>query len=125
MSMSGLGQHIEFAQNFSALTNSQHARDIAHESAISASKAQKNTERLYMVVQAMWELLREKVGLTDTDLEAKIHEIDLRDGRLDGKNANQTAAHACRKCGRTILSGQSVCSWCGAQFEGGAFSHAR
>ena len=123
--MSGLGQHIELAQNLAALTNSQNARDIAHESAISADKAQKNTERLYMVVQAMWELLREKVGMTDADLEAKIHEIDLRDGRLDGKDASQTATHACRQCGRTILSGQSVCSWCGAQFEGGAFSHAR
>ena len=123
--MSGLGQHIELAQNFAALTNSQHARNIAHESAISASKAQKNTERLYMVVQAMWELLREKVGLTDSDLEAKVQEIDLRDGRLDGKDANLTATHACRQCGRTILSGQSACSWCGAHFEGGVFSHAR
>ena len=124
--MSGIGQHIiEHAQNFIAQVDAQHARDIARESAMSSDKARKNTERLYMVVQAMWELLKEKAGLTDADLEAKVQEIDMRDGRLDGQDLTQTVPLTCRQCGRTILSGQSQCSWCGAQVECSPFTHAR
>ena len=33
--MSGLGQHIEYAQNFIAQVDAQHARDVARESAMS------------------------------------------------------------------------------------------
>ena len=123
--MSGLGQHIEYAQNFIAQVDAQHARDVARESAMSSDKTRKNTERLYLVVQAMWELLKEKAGLTDADLDAKVQEIDMRDGRLDGQDSTQTDPLTCRQCGRTILSGQAQCSWCGTQAEGGPFTHAR
>ena len=123
--MSGLGQHIEYAQNFIAQADAQLARDVARESAMSSDKTRKNTERLYLVVQAMWELLKDKAGLTDADLDAKVQEIDMRDGRLDGQDSTQTAPLTCRQCGRTILSGQAQCSWCGTQAEGGPFTHAR
>ena len=123
--MSGLGQHIEYAQNFIAQVDAQHARDVARESAMSSDKTRKNTERLYLVVQAMWELLKDKAGLTDADLDAKVHEIDMRDGRLDGQDSTQTDPLTCRQCGRTILSGQAQCSWCGTQADGGPFTHAR
>ena len=123
--MSGLGQHIEYAQNFIAQVDAQHARDVARESAMSSNKTRKNTERLYLVVQAMWELLKDKAGLTDADLDAKVQEIDMRDGRLDGQDSTQTDPLTCRQCGRTILSGQAQCSWCGTQAEGGPFTHAR
>ena len=123
--MSGLGQHIEYAQNFIAQVDAQHARDVARESAMSSDKTRKNTERLYLVVQAMWELLKDKAGLTDADLDAKVQEIDMRDGRLDGQDSTQTDPLTCRQCGRTILSGQAQCSWCGTQTEGGPFTHAR
>lgn len=123
--MSGLGQHIEYAQNFIAQVDAQHARDVARESAMSSDKTRKNTERLYLVVQAMWELLKDKAGLTDADLDAKVQEIDMRDGRLDGQDSTQTDPLTCRQCGRTILSGQAQCSWCGTQVKEGAFTHAR
>ncbi len=123
--MSGLGQHIEYAQNFIAQVDAQHARNVARESAMSSDKTRKNTERLYLVVQAMWELLKDKAGLTDADLDTKVQEIDMRDGRLDGQDSTQTDPLTCRQCGRTILSGQAQCSWCGTQAEGGPFTHAR
>lgn len=123
--MSGLGHHIEYAQNLIAQVDAQHARDAARESAMSSDKTRKNTERLYLVVQAMWELLKDKAGLTDADLDAKVQEIDMRDGRLDGQDSTQTDPLTCRQCGRTILSGQVQCSWCGTQAEGEPFTHAR
>lgn len=113
------------AQVLVAQADAQSARDVAHESAISSGTALRNAERLYLVVHAMWELLKNKVGLTDADLEAKIREIDMRDGQLDGRDATQTRPQVCRQCGRTILSGQTRCIWCGAQSGGGPFTHAR
>ena len=115
----------EQVRSRSAETAAHNARDVAHESAMDAEKARRNVERLYMVVQAMWELLQDKVGLTDADLEAKVREIDMRDGQLDGRDATQTALQTCRNCGRALLSGLAHCSWCGAQADGGAFHHAR
>ena len=105
-----MGQHIEYAQNFIAQVDAQHARDVARESAMSSDKTRKNTERLYLVVQAMWELLKDKAGLTDADLDATVQEIDMRDGRLDGQDSTRTDPLTCRQCGRTILSGQAQCS---------------
>lgn len=119
-----LSPDIGHAQVLVAQANAQSARDVAHESAISSDTALRNAERLYMVVHAMWELLKDKAGLTDADLEAKIREIDMRDGRLDGRDATQTLPQVCRQCGRTILSGHTRCAWCGAQSEGGTFTHA-
>ncbi len=123
--MAGIGQHIEYAQNYIAQIDSQQARNMAQESGLSAEKANRNIERLYMVVQAMWELLAEKTGLTHADLDAKVKEIDLRDGRLDGKDSTQTIPCVCKQCGRTILSGLTSCTWCGAIIDDNAFRHSR
>jgi len=123
--MTGLGQYNEFALNYVAQAKAQQANSTAHESAIVADKAKRNAERLYMVAQAMWELCRDKLGLTDADLEAKVREIDMRDGHLDGRDATQTESRKCGKCGRGILAGQAKCSWCGEVLEGGVFFHAR
>ena len=120
-----VARNREAMRLFIAQVDAQHARDVARESAMSSDKTRKNTERLYLVVQAMWELLKDKAGLTDADLDAKVQEIDMRDGRLDGQDSTQTDPLTCRQCGRTILSGQAQCSWCGTQAEGGPFTHAR
>ena len=119
------GPTVGHAQIGLAQANAQHARDVARKSEMSSDKTQKNVERLYLVVHAMWELLKDRAGLTDADLEAKVQEIDMRDGRLDGQDATQTAMLTCRNCGRTIQSGHLHCPWCGAQTDGGSFNHAR
>ena len=119
------GPTVGHAQIGLAQANAQHARDVARKSEMSSDKTQKNVERLYLVVHAMWELLKDKAGLTDADLEAKVQEIDMRDGRLDGQDATQTSMLTCRNCGRAMQSGQLRCPWCGAQADGGSFNHVR
>ncbi|NLN93806.1 MAG: hypothetical protein GX130_10935 [Candidatus Hydrogenedens sp.] len=76
-------------------------------------------ERLCMLNQAMWELVSEKLGLTDADLEKKAVEVDLRDGKLDGK----MTAHPvrCPQCGRVSNSRHKKCMYCNLEFEGTAF----
>lgn len=68
-------------------------------------------ERMGLACQAMWELLSEKHGLTQQELEARIAEIDRRDGRLDGKMAVQTLV--CPGCGSAVHSKRVTCVICG------------
>ena len=49
-------------------------------------------------------------------LVAKIDEIDLRDGALDGRSA-KTPPTQCDACGRTLAKRQPVCIYCGTDAE--------
>jgi len=68
-------------------------------------------ERTQLTCRAMWSLLQEKLNLTDVDLVKRIHELDLLDGKTDGKVKKK--ASSCPKCGRTIAAKSSRCMYCG------------
>jgi hypothetical protein len=68
-------------------------------------------DRLVLVVQAIWELLQQS-GLTEEQLEAKIKELDLRDGHEDGMMTR--TASECRHCGAAVPPGRSTCQFCGS-----------
>ena len=64
-----------------------------------------------LAIQAIWEIVRDQNGLTDDVVRAKIAEIDLRDGQLDGKMRGHVMA--CAGCGRAINSAKPKCMFCG------------
>ena len=66
---------------------------------------------LALACQAMWELLRENTNLTEDDISAKMEEIDLRDGRKDGKISSST--DQCSNCGRKTARQRATCLYCG------------
>lgn len=68
-------------------------------------------DRLTLANQAMWELLREKSGLSDADLASRVEEIDMRDGVRDGRVARSIAN--CPECGRPNRDGRQQCIYCG------------
>jgi len=82
----------------------------------------RHVDRLTLACQSMWELIRDNTDLTEEDLERKISEVDLRDGKADGKIAMQVLT--CIACGQKTNSKRSICVMCGApvkrtsQFEG-------
>jgi hypothetical protein len=77
-----------------------------------AMEADRRVERLQLVVQAMWEMMREREGFTDPQLENMILEIDLRDGVKDGRMAREVAV--CDACGRkTGVRHHRRCFYCG------------
>jgi len=71
--------------------------------------------RLSLLNQALWELARERMNLTDSDLEKKIVEVDLRDGVEDGAMTNGPLK--CPRCGRISNSKHWKCLYCGLEFE--------
>ena len=80
-------------------------------------KLHKQVDKISLANQAMWELLRERNGLTDDDIIGKMEEIDLRDGSIDGKIGVQVLD--CPKCGRKTNSRRRTCVFCGTVTAGG------
>ena len=79
-----------------------------------------DVEKLFMITEALWNILKEKHGYTDENLAVMVQNIDLRDGQLDGKVANQPNP-ACPKCGRTLMARHPVCIYCGTVSVQGPF----
>lgn len=69
-------------------------------------------ERLHLVVEAMWELLKTNTGLSDDQLIVKMNEVDLEDGRLDGK-ASREGVTEYKGCGKILQKGTATCMYCG------------
>lgn len=72
-------------------------------------------ERLTLMNQALWELLRERLQLSDAELEQRVAEVDLRDGVADGK-LTPTAVR-CPSCSRVCNARHAKCLYCGQLFQ--------
>ena len=71
---------------------------------------------LALVTQALWELLRRHTDLTDADILARMAEIDLRDGRKDGRISGVPVD--CPSCKRPAHTRQRACMYCGTPIDG-------
>jgi hypothetical protein len=81
---------------------------------------QMDVERLLMITEALWTMLRDEHGYTDDQLIQKVQEIDMRDGRLDGKVAKQPPSQ-CPQCGRAMSARRPMCVFCGTASSGDPF----
>ncbi len=84
-------------------TPEERARNLAYE-------AGARVDRMILTCEAMWSLLREKLGLSDDELVQRMNDLDLSDGKLDGKV--RKGAVSCPKCGRTISRRLPKCIYC-------------
>ena len=93
-----------------------------------AESAKRETEylkhdinRLYMITEALWQMLKENCGVDEDELLKQIIKIDMRDGRLDGKTP-PTKPRKCPECGRTISKKHILCIYCGKAVKKDPFS---
>jgi hypothetical protein len=73
-----------------------------------------DVEKLLMITEALWIILKEQHGYNDEDLIKRIQDIDLRDGKLDGKRGKETPP-ACPSCKRTLIGKHPLCLYCGTK----------
>ena len=67
-------------------------------------------DRLSLIANAMWELLQQAFpALTIEHLTAKMHEIDGRDGHIDGSTHRPPRDCASPSCDAKVMAGSPRC----------------
>ncbi len=81
---------------------------------------ERRLERALLGCEAMWSILRDKLGVTDEELYERMNDLDLSDGQLDGKVRREPGR--CGKCGRTVSPNIPKCMYCGALSQTSPFT---
>lgn len=68
-------------------------------------------DRALLACEALWTIVRDRLNVSEEELIQRVTEIDMSDGRLDGK-ARKSAVR-CPKCDRTIAPRFGRCMYCG------------
>ncbi len=76
------------------------------------TELQGEVERLLLITEALWRILKEKHGLADVELVRQITMIDMEDGRLDGRKPTAPPT-PCPKCQRMLGKHRPRCLFCG------------
>ena len=87
------------------------ARSQASSAVSKVAGLEEDVNHLLMVVESLSEMLKDKHGYSDADLAQRVADIDMRDGKLNGR-ATKKAAQACSHCGRKMLRRKPTCVYC-------------
>ena len=103
---------VNYASSMSAQLTAQQASHAAAEARHEGELLSLDVNKLYLITQALWELLKREHGYNDELLMRKVLDIDLSSGRLDGKAPKKERPN-CPSCGRK-LGRLPTCLYCGA-----------
>jgi hypothetical protein len=92
----------------------------AREAKTRVDELEARCDRALLVCEALWTILRDKLGVTEEDLVNRVNEIDLSDGKLDGQV--RRPAWRCPKCSRTIPRRFAKCMYCGQPVQNDPFA---
>jgi hypothetical protein len=119
---------LMFRSAYTATVNADLARSSASDASAAAGAAlhkvealSADVERLLMITEALWLIIKENNLVNDDELLSRIREIDLRDGRLDGRVARQVNPE-CPHCRRTLIGRHPLCLYCGRPVDRDPFA---
>ncbi len=98
--------------------NIEGARTRAEQARDATERLEGGMDRVALVCRAMWSLLAEKTGATEQELIDRVREVDLSDGRLDGRVRGTPVK--CEGCGRTLNARHERCLYCGGPVKRGS-----
>lgn len=70
-------------------------------------------DRLALINTALWEITMKRLNISQDELEAKVTEVDVRDGLLDGRIRPDNQPLRCAACDRTLMQRHRTCLYCG------------
>lgn len=106
-------------RNRHAFQEAAETRNAALNAEMSVQELKWQVAKLTLINRAMFEMLHEKLGMTEADLMAKMHEIDMRDSHLNGQ-APASAPVSCEACGKTYSKRHNHCLYCGHVNQSGS-----
>lgn len=103
---------IHRVSSHAAGAEARSAGSTARRASTKVDELEAKCDRALLVCEALWTLLRDKLGVSEDDLVNRVNEIDLSDGQLDGRVKKENAV-SCPQCGRTIARRFRKCIYCG------------
>lgn len=107
-------------QIFAAKMEAADARFTARNARLRISKLEELCYKSLLVSAALWSLLRDKCGLSEDELLERVNQIDVTDGKLDGRVRHPPAE--CLKCKRITPRRLYECIYCGEKLPGNPFA---
>lgn len=101
--------HQQDSINEVRATTDQVHRDAAYLKG-ELTDVERRLARLELICAAMHGLIQERSGITDAEIAERVRDLDLRDGKLDGKLRTTSE---CGTCGRAISTHCGWCLYCG------------
>ncbi len=96
------------------------ARSAARDAGTRVAELEARLDRMALACQAMWTLLSEKLQVSEEELLNRVNDLDLSDGKLDGKV--RRSAGECGKCGRKVARRFPRCIYCGTVMQQDPFA---
>lgn len=101
------------------------AAHAASDAASSARRAENALARLEnaldrqaLIIRTLLSMCEGKGLFNEPEFRELMNDVDLSDGRLDGKFKPQATPRSCPECGKTNGKRAVTCMYCGAQLEG-------
>ena len=73
---------------------------------------EEKVEFMRIANQALWEIVSEKFDITTDEFKARVMEVDVRDGALDGRVTMRILD--CPNCHQKVNSKRALCLYCEA-----------
>lgn len=116
----GFSRYYDTSIDFTNFWNDRAKRREAQQRALgeevktmhSMEELQDHIEQLTLMNMALWSILKEKLGVTDELLVARLKEIDAADGTVDGKVTHQQLSE-CPQCHHPLSANMTHCLYCG------------
>ena len=99
-----------------ALNESYNASSKASDAQSKIQMLKYDVEKLLMITEALWGILKDEHGFDEEELIRRVQEIDLRDGVLDGKVKSSGPAR-CPDCDRPLIGKRPICLYCGTEIQ--------
>ncbi len=103
-------QHRRIAEAEGQANRAAHnAREAHHKS----SSHESRLDTMTLAVMAMWSILQDRLGVTEAQLVERMQQLDLSDGKVDGKVAQPSST--CGSCSRVMSARYKRCIYCGGE----------
>ena len=103
------------AQIGSAVSTAERSEAKAENAQQAIRRLDDRVSQLTLINMALWSLLQEVTDLTEDQLLARVRELDLMDGRIDGRIRAKITQ--CQQCQQTLSQKHLRCLYCGFEPE--------
>jgi hypothetical protein len=104
-----------------ALSTATAAENTAREAQTKTELTQHDIDRLLLITEALWTLMKQEHGYTDDKLVKLIQDIDHRKTNAQGVAVKDPPV-ACPVCGRPNTASRIACLYCGSRLPANLFA---